>query len=344
MLIALIFAKVERMNAYGSYATAIVSGSRSPSCDSSLIYFADRVGTLKVDTPPDYCDDQVADCCCNNIAFTLSMICLTCQVGIGPQQTGVDAGVGAYQDYLTADRKSFCSPQTNKTGESIDFRLTTDVQDGVCRNDIRISDQIYETFWSDGSRSCSIYATSQITKKFNALGKGAFTKCPNLSSSSASSSDTTLAQGIPSLTTSTEPSGSSSLTVELKDSSKIEGGAIVGIVVGVIGTIAVVVVVALWQFRKRKQLDSHYEVPVITATGYRDNPTKPHAPSSATILSTYSHSNDSTSQSSQSYYDTHSEASYSRRGGMGARHIDAGRLSRIPSGRLPPAYGDFVED
>ncbi|KAF8827259.1 hypothetical protein HHX47_DHR5000668 [Lentinula edodes] len=35
-----------------------------------------QVGTMNVNTPPDACDEQVADCCCNSVAFTLSMLCL----------------------------------------------------------------------------------------------------------------------------------------------------------------------------------------------------------------------------------------------------------------------------
>ncbi|KAJ6462768.1 hypothetical protein C8R47DRAFT_95400 [Mycena vitilis] len=57
------------------------------------------VGVQKIDTPPDNCSDQVSSCCCNTIAFALSMLCLNCQQDIGTSP-GHDAAAGAYQDYL----------------------------------------------------------------------------------------------------------------------------------------------------------------------------------------------------------------------------------------------------
>ncbi|KAK0243739.1 hypothetical protein EDD85DRAFT_897346 [Armillaria nabsnona] len=76
-------------------------------CNSQYV-----LGALNPNTPPDMCDDQIADCCCNSIAFGLSMLCLTCQQGIG-NGNGIDAGVGAYQLYLKHGTNSFCTPNTN---------------------------------------------------------------------------------------------------------------------------------------------------------------------------------------------------------------------------------------
>ncbi|KAL0566851.1 hypothetical protein V5O48_015150, partial [Marasmius crinis-equi] len=47
-----------------------------------------RVGIL---TEDEKCDDQVGDCCCNNIAFSLRMLCFTCQKGLGGRGAGIDA-------------------------------------------------------------------------------------------------------------------------------------------------------------------------------------------------------------------------------------------------------------
>ncbi|KAK0196746.1 hypothetical protein F5146DRAFT_15479 [Armillaria mellea] len=109
-------------------------------CNSQYV-----LGALSTKTPPDTCDDQVADCCCNSIAFGLSMMCLTCQRGIGSSGIGTDAGKGAYQLYLKHGSNSFCTPNTNQS-------FTNDIQTAVCNNNLRIHDSFYDRiFWSDGS-------------------------------------------------------------------------------------------------------------------------------------------------------------------------------------------------
>ncbi|KAJ7034442.1 hypothetical protein C8F04DRAFT_956426 [Mycena alexandri] len=96
------------------------------------------VGVQSTATPPDFCTDQVSSCCCNTLAFSLSMLCLNCQQNIG-NTTGYDAGTGAYQDYLG----SCPNPQTKK--------LPTDIQTAVCNEPIKIDDDIYTNGWDDGS-------------------------------------------------------------------------------------------------------------------------------------------------------------------------------------------------
>ncbi|KAK0187608.1 hypothetical protein F5146DRAFT_934378 [Armillaria mellea] len=108
-------------------------------CNSDYV-----LGALNPNTPPDTCNDQVADCCCNSIAFGLSMMCLTCQQGIGSSGNGIDAGVGAYQLYLKHGSSTFCAPNTNKS-------FTTDIQAAVCNNNLKIHNDFYVDFWSDGS-------------------------------------------------------------------------------------------------------------------------------------------------------------------------------------------------
>ncbi|KAJ6481052.1 hypothetical protein C8R45DRAFT_1100609 [Mycena sanguinolenta] len=97
-----------------------------------------QVGVQSVNTPPDGCTDQVSGCCCNTIAFSLSMLCLNCQQDIGTG-SGYDAGAGAYTDYLNG-----CSnPQS--------FKLPSDIQTAVCNEKLKIDDDIYTNGWSDGS-------------------------------------------------------------------------------------------------------------------------------------------------------------------------------------------------
>ncbi|KAF9463150.1 hypothetical protein BDZ94DRAFT_640164 [Collybia nuda] len=99
-----------------------------------------QVGTLTRNTPPDHCDDQVQDCCCNSISFALSMLCLACQDNTAD---GFDAGVGAYQQYLLKDGNNTCGPRKDRN-------FTTTIQNAVCNSDIKIEDQLYNLFWVDG--------------------------------------------------------------------------------------------------------------------------------------------------------------------------------------------------
>ncbi|KAJ7066330.1 hypothetical protein C8F01DRAFT_980952 [Mycena amicta] len=94
------------------------------------------VGIQNVNTPPDACSDQLSSCCCNNVAFALSMFCLNCQQNIGTG-TGFDAGVGAYQDYLGT-----CNSATG---------LPSDIQKAVCNQGIKIDNDLYTNGWSDGA-------------------------------------------------------------------------------------------------------------------------------------------------------------------------------------------------
>ncbi|KAK7024508.1 hypothetical protein VNI00_016261 [Paramarasmius palmivorus] len=337
-----------------------------------------RVGTLTVNTPPDYCDDQVADCCCNNIAFSLSMLCLTCQVGVG-SGSGVDAGQGAYQAYLTAGRNRFCSPQTNRT-------LPNQIQTAVCRNDLKIFDDLYDIFWGDGAWFYT-WTSSTITKDYNALGDGAFTKCPKTSSSASSSASAT----------GSTPTSSSDSSSSEPQSSGIGGGAIAGIVIGVV--VAVVAVILALFFWRRRRSSKHNSVVIEPDSPNTHSPPPPPTPYN---YSAYSASQ-SRSEGPGSHYDPYSQSlvtsppgsesnggSSSRSGtsplvvqnpepgaastttrrssirkappstlsyqpstsegtSMSERHVDAGpvpvsTLSRNPSGRLPPAYGDVIRE
>ncbi|KAJ7103921.1 hypothetical protein C8R44DRAFT_858959 [Mycena epipterygia] len=116
------------------------------------------VGVMNVNTPPDFCTDQVSSCCCNSIAFALSMLCLNCQQNIGTG-TGFDAGAGAYQDYLNASDSG-----TGHSCASPHFQsLPTDIQTAVCNEKIKINDDIYSNGWSDGSW---FYMTAPLARSF----------------------------------------------------------------------------------------------------------------------------------------------------------------------------------
>ncbi|KAJ6511661.1 hypothetical protein DFH09DRAFT_1333800 [Mycena vulgaris] len=106
------------------------------------------VGVMDVNTPPDACTDQVSTCCCNTIAFALSMLCLNCQQNIG-NSTGFDAGTGAYQIYLQT-----CSNPQDKV-------LPKDIQTAVCDQKIKINDDIYGNGgWAWTRRFCRLPRTA----------------------------------------------------------------------------------------------------------------------------------------------------------------------------------------
>ncbi|EJF61027.1 P-loop containing nucleoside triphosphate hydrolase protein [Dichomitus squalens LYAD-421 SS1] len=98
-----------------------------------------QVPTFRTNTPGDQCDDQVASCCCNTVAFQLSMLCMNCQYDTQPgDQIGIDAGVGAYTLY-----RQTCGAGTNHS-------LPDDIQSAVCNLNIRLDNYLYGG-WDDGS-------------------------------------------------------------------------------------------------------------------------------------------------------------------------------------------------
>ncbi|KAJ4479051.1 hypothetical protein J3R30DRAFT_2710515 [Lentinula aciculospora] len=148
-----------------------------------------QVGTMSTNTPSDACDEQVADCCCNSVAFTLSMLCLNCQQGTGSSGNGYDAGQGAYQLYLQGSRSpgQWCSPVVNTS-------LPNNIDTAVCDRGIKIIDDIRTgLFWADGSWFYR-WSYEAISKDVSVNDGNAFTHCASSSTSTsrtATSSSTT---------------------------------------------------------------------------------------------------------------------------------------------------------
>ncbi|KAJ3876372.1 hypothetical protein F5051DRAFT_411781 [Lentinula edodes] len=169
-----------------------------------------QVGVMNVNTPPDACNEQVADCCCNSVAFTLSMFCLNCQQGIGTSGNGIDAGQGAYQLYLQGSRPpgQWCSPVTNQS-------LPNNIDTAVCDRNIKIIDDIRTgLFWSDGSWFY-VWSYEAISEDVGANDNNAFTHCASSTSTSASTSTSSSTPNViaSSQTTSTSPDSTSGNTV-----------------------------------------------------------------------------------------------------------------------------------
>ncbi|KAJ7624846.1 hypothetical protein FB45DRAFT_1086871 [Roridomyces roridus] len=181
------------------------------------------VGTMKVETPPDYCTDQVSDCCCNSVSFALSMLCLNCQQNISTGN-GIDAGDGAYQLYLNGSTPSHCYNPV--------FRgLPTNIQTAVCNEKIKINDNIYSRdAWSSGAWYY-VFSRDNMVENNAVNNNNSFTKCASTTvnaSSSASGSSSTLATLSPSGTS--QPSSTSSAGTS-SSSSTLSKGAIAGIAI-----------------------------------------------------------------------------------------------------------------
>ncbi|KAH7103440.1 hypothetical protein BKA62DRAFT_61441 [Auriculariales sp. MPI-PUGE-AT-0066] len=97
-----------------------------------------EVPQISVSTPGNTCDSQRKDCCCNSVAFSLSMLCLNCQQGFDEYTNGIDAGKTAYGIYLNS-----CGPGTNETLPEI-------VQAAVCNQGIKLNTFNFKPFWPEG--------------------------------------------------------------------------------------------------------------------------------------------------------------------------------------------------
>ncbi|KAJ8474940.1 hypothetical protein ONZ51_g6898 [Trametes cubensis] len=98
-----------------------------------------QVPNFRPNTPGDNCDSQVSACCCNTVAFQLSMLCMNCQEDLlDGDQIGFDAPVGTYTLY-----RATCGAGTNNS-------LPSDIQSAVCNEGIRLDDYLYGG-WADGS-------------------------------------------------------------------------------------------------------------------------------------------------------------------------------------------------
>ncbi|KAF5337575.1 hypothetical protein D9758_016838 [Tetrapyrgos nigripes] len=179
-----------------------------------------KVGQMNPNTPPDVCDDPVGTCCCNSISFSLSMLCLNCQHGVG-NGNGIDAGAGAYQDYLGR-----CSPRNNLT-------IPDSLQTTVCQRGIRIFDDLYKGFggfqWSDGSWFYN-FMKNTINDDNQKNNNNSFTRC-----------DSALFGGGP---PSPRPGNKS---------GGISGGAIAGIVIGVVVFVGLIIGMGIWLWKRHRQ-------------------------------------------------------------------------------------------
>ncbi|RDX46521.1 hypothetical protein OH76DRAFT_1485416 [Lentinus brumalis] len=309
-----------------------------------------EVPNFRPDTPGDQCDDQVSACCCNTVAFQLSMLCMNCQYDTvdGDISSGIDAGIGAYSLY-----KGKCGAGTNNS-------LPADVQRATCNENIRLDDFLYGG-WDDGSWFY-IFTKQNASKDHAANNNNTFTHCPNQessSSSSSSSSSTPTAlhagggtDGVETTDTSTPTAGKNSSGDTASDKRSSDTGAIVG---GCLGAVAGILLLGglfmFWRARRNRQSRAQliqsphtsYSSPMMSSAmpsssigAFRTHSLRPSSPSYEGGSSDSGHTTVPWARRMSSYNtDVGTAASMES-----LRHEDAGLLEifRSASGRLPPAY------
>ncbi|KAH9846418.1 hypothetical protein C2E23DRAFT_579536 [Lenzites betulinus] len=166
-----------------------------------------QVPSFRPNTPGDNCDDQVSACCCNTVAFQLSMLCMNCQQDhLAGDQIGIDAGVGAYTLY-----RGGCGAGTNNA-------LPSDIQKAVCNQNIRLDNFVYGG-WSDGSWFY-VWTRENAEREHAANNDNTFTHCPNQISPSITPTPATTNANTPAQPTSATPTSTpSTSTTSTPDAS-----------------------------------------------------------------------------------------------------------------------------
>ncbi|RDX49096.1 hypothetical protein OH76DRAFT_556039 [Lentinus brumalis] len=308
-----------------------------------------EVQNLRPDAPGDQCDDQVWSCCCNTVAFQLSMLCMNCQYDPAAVQNK-NAAVGTYTIY-----RGSCGAGNNHSCVvtfspccvcclQLFSRLLADIQSAVCNENIRLDNFLYGG-WDTGDWYY-IWTRDNATRDHAASNNNTFTHCPN----QVSSSSITLSTGVTSTSYITATLASMSLTTSDtssptagKDSSgAAAGGNHVGAIVGgCLGAVAGILLLGgLFMFWRRMRRN-HSRVHRVQSY-HRSEPGQ----MMSSVLPSPSHHGSDPSQmmssvlpsSSIGAFDTHSNSL--RPTDNSLHHEDAGllELCRSASGRLPPAY------
>ncbi|KAI0643022.1 hypothetical protein C8Q79DRAFT_202122 [Trametes meyenii] len=150
-----------------------------------------QVPSFRPNTPGDNCDDQVSECCCNTVAFQLSMLCMNCQQDrVAGDQIGIDAGVGAYTLY-----RGKCGAGTNRS-------LPRDIQTAVCNKGIKLDNYLYGG-WDDGSWFY-VWSKENAERDHAVNNDNTFTHCPDQISPSPTPTPATT-NAPPSMTSTTPP-------------------------------------------------------------------------------------------------------------------------------------------
>ncbi|KAH9832214.1 uncharacterized protein C8Q71DRAFT_266818 [Rhodofomes roseus] len=164
-----------------------------------------EVPSFRPNTPGDNCDDQLSTCCCNSVAWALSMLCMNCQWDTDSSSVnGIDAGVPAYYWYRFGGTK-YCGDGTNQT-------LPSNIETAVCNEGIKLQDFLYGLFWTDGSW-CVTYTRESAQQDDAASGSNVY-HCTSSTSSTHSSTSTSAiaASSSANPTSNAQPTSSSGVT------------------------------------------------------------------------------------------------------------------------------------
>ncbi|KAI0629824.1 hypothetical protein C8Q77DRAFT_269468 [Trametes polyzona] len=205
-------------------------------CDNNY-----QVPDMRTNAPGDNCDSQISTCCCNTIAFQLSMLCMNCQQDrLGGGQSGINAPAGTYTAY-----RGRCGPGKN-------FTLDGMVQNAVCNENIWLDEFLFTRIWSDGSWIYT-YQREWAVRDHAADNNMTFWRCPNQVSKSpvaqsALNESTSLA---PTPSTAQISDSQTALPAQQSDSddspskhssraAAIAGGVVGGIIAGLVSAILLV--------------------------------------------------------------------------------------------------------
>ncbi|EED81965.1 predicted protein [Postia placenta Mad-698-R] len=234
----------------GLVGASLVQASNTTTCASgALDWYIDAVGETPCMTYQrlrQICNSY-STCCCNSIAWSLSMLCMNCQQNIKGNDSGdVDAPAGAYFQYRNISKFGYCGAGTNQSSVSLypfTFAgLPAQVQSAVCNTGIRLDNFLYDFFWDNGA--CT-YTREQSELDQAQSDNNTFTHCPNATTTSASSQTAATGTGTGSSQTRTTAAPSGSVAGTTSSSKSVDTGAIVG---GAVGGAAGLIVLALVAF------------------------------------------------------------------------------------------------
>lgn len=149
-------------------------------CDGNYL-----VGNFTQSLPGDKCNDANSQCCCNSVAFYLSMLCYNCQTDLHSPH-GSDAPTpGTYQTYLDQ-----CPTVSNQS-------LPLAIQVESCNNGIKIYDSLYTLYWPDGTFFYE-FTKQAIVNQYTQNGVDAsFSHCENIPTPSGGIVTATTASSTP---------------------------------------------------------------------------------------------------------------------------------------------------
>ncbi|KAJ8085409.1 hypothetical protein PM082_004225 [Marasmius tenuissimus] len=312
-------------------------------CDSNY-----QVGQMELSkTPYDTCDRENSDCCCNSITFALSMLCKTCQFGMGRNGKGCDGAAGTFEAYLTAGRpdNTSCSPALYKA-------VPLKTQSAICNQDIKLYDYLYIAGWSDGAWYYK-WVEMRLLEAQDGDPDKILKKCPavNAANTTTSVSPTSVTGA---------PSSRSSIPIESSpkpESDSSRAGVIVAISIGIAVVVAALVGSVCYLRRRRVNKTEEFndsrrnEIETYWRDGIEPEPYSLHCITPRTLR-------EGGVQTPSYFAGTIDHDIFTSTLGENAdtsmttteleRHLDAGPVMMgssltFQSGRLPPAYSDLLD-